>query len=254
VGTIGLIAAMPQEGAALLRYTRGSKRTTLGSYQGFHFQIMDRNCVLIISGMGLSRATDATRKLLSMADPKVMISFGIAGAVKGDLNIGDVVVAENTCLLEKGLPGKLQALATLSTEAWSAALQVLQPDGIRLVPGTAITTRGSQLTQGDWPERGNPILEMETAGVLLAVNEMKIPLISIRSISDGPRSPIPFDLEAIMDKNDNIHIGKLIVQVLRRPQILFRSRQLMQNSRKAADLAGRAVFSILQQPAPLISL
>jgi adenosylhomocysteine nucleosidase len=253
VETIGLIAAMPQESAALLRYVKGRERISLGPYRGFHFQINDRNCVLILSGMGLSRAKDATRTLLSFANPDIVISFGIAGAVKDDLNIGDVVVAGNTCLLDKGLPGQLKPLATLSIEAWEAALQILKPDGIQMVSGTAITTRGSQLVRQDEAEGGNSILEMETAGVLLAANEMKIPLLSIRSISDGPRAPLPFDLEAILGDNDNIQIGKLLTQILRRPRIIFHSRQIMENSRKAADHAGRVVSIILRQPSPLVT-
>jgi adenosylhomocysteine nucleosidase len=253
VETIGLIAAMSQEGAALHRYIAGWNRIKLGAYRGFRFQINARNCVLIISGMGLSRARDACRTLLEISSPDLLVSFGIAGAVKDDLNIGDVIVAGKTCLLDKGLPGRMSPLASMSRVAWNATAQSLLPDGIRLISGTAITTHGSQVVPGEWSEKDNPILEMETAGISQVADEMEIPLLSIRSISDGPRSPIPFNLEAVMDANDNIQIRRLLLLVMRNPRIIFHSRQLLQNSGKAADHAARGVIALLRQPSPLVS-
>ena len=99
----------------------------------------------------------------------------------------------------------------------------------------------------------HPVLEMETVGVAQIASELGIPLVSIRSISDGPGSPIPFNLEEILDGKYNIRIGKLFMQVLRRPQMIFQAHQLMQNSRRAADNAARALFAALDQPSPIIS-
>lgn len=251
--TIGLIAAMPQESEALLRCIKEGKRTALGPFRGVRFRLMDRNCLLVTSGMGLKRAMDGTRTLLAVTSPHLLVSFGIAGAVNDDLRIGDVVVAGNTCLLDKGLPGQFRPLASLSEAAWNAAAQVLQPDGARLVAGTAITTRGSQVVLQPLEEMAHPVLEMETAGIAQVAAEMGIPLVSIRSVSDGPQSPIPFDLEAILDEKYNLRIGKMLMMVLRSPQIIFQSRQMMQNSRIAADHAARALVAALSQPSPVIS-
>jgi adenosylhomocysteine nucleosidase len=252
--TIGLIAAMPQESEALLRCIVEWSHMTIGPFRGVRFKLSDRNCLLVTSGMGLKRARDAARTLLAVADPHLLVSFGIAGAVNDDLNIGDVVVAGNTCSLDKGLPGHFQSLASLSEAAWNAAVQVLQPDGACLVTGTAITTRGSQVFPQQLGELAHPVLEMETAGIAQVAAEKGIPLLSIRSVSDGPQSPIPFDLEAILDEKYNLRIGRMLMMVLRHPQIIFQSRQMMQNSRKAADHAARVLVAALSQPASILSL
>jgi len=251
--TIGLIAAMPQESAALLRCIKVWKRTTFGPFRGARFKLLDQNCLLVTSGMGLKRAMDATRTLLTGSSPHLLVSFGIAGTVNDDLNIGDVVVARDTCLLDKDLPGHFQSLTSLSEAAWDAAAQVLQPDGARLVYGTAITTRGSQVVPEGLEEMPHPVLEMETAGIAQIAAEMGIPLLSIRSISDGPQSPIPLDLEAMLDEKYNLRIGRILWMVLRRPQIIFQSRQMLKNVRKAADYAARVLVAILSQPSPVIS-
>ncbi len=141
--TIGLIAAIPQETKALLRGLKEWKHTTLGGSQGIQFRLMDRDCLLVTSGMGVKRAMDSTRTLLAATSPHLLVSFGIAGTVKDDLRIGDVVVAESSWLLDTDRLGMPRTLSSLSQAAWNAAAQVLQPDDARLVVGTAITTRGS---------------------------------------------------------------------------------------------------------------
>jgi len=251
--TVGLIAAIPQESEALLRCIKEWKRTRLGPFRGVRFQLMDRNCLLITSGMGLPRAMDATRALLAATSPQLLVSFGIAGAVNDDLCIGDVVVSRNTCLLDMGLPGQFRSLASLSEEARKAASEILQSDGVRLVVGTAITTRGNQVVPDPLGEMEHPVLEMETAGIAQVAAEMGVPLISIRSISDGPQSPIPFDLEAVLDEKYNLRVGKMLKMVLQNPQIIFHTRQMMHNSRIAADHAARALVAALSQPSPILS-
>ncbi|MFH1523420.1 MAG: hypothetical protein ABIF04_00475 [Chloroflexota bacterium] len=251
--TIGLIAAMTQESYALLRCVTKRKRTKLGSFRGFRFQLSQYNCVLVISGMGIKRATQATQALLEAIHPQLLVSFGIAGAVREDLQIGDVVVARNSCLLENGVMAQFRPLLALSEAGWNAACQALQPHGARLVHGIAITTRGSQILQHQSNELLNPVLEMETAGIAQVAAEKEIPLLSLRAVSDGPQAPIPFDIEAMMDEEANLRIGKLIKVLLRQPRILLQSRQFMQNSRKAADHAAMALVATLSQPLPVIT-
>jgi adenosylhomocysteine nucleosidase len=251
--TIGLIAAMPQESKALLRYIKKWKRITLGPFRAFRFQLMDRDCLLIISGMGLERAMEGTRALLAAACPPLLVSFGIAGAANADLSIGDVVAARSTCLLEMGQLGPFRPLASLSKEAWNAAAQVLLLGGARLVAGTAITTRRSQVLLESLEEVAHPVLEMETAGIAQIAAEMGTPLVSIRSISDGPQSPIPFDLEEILDEEYKLRMGRMLRMVLHRPQIIFQSQEMLRNSSLAAEHAARALVAALSQPSPVIS-
>lgn len=251
---ICLIAAMPQESGAFLHRIRGLSHTRLGPYKGIRFHLTGRNCLLITSGMGLKRAVDAARILLASENPDLLISFGIAGAVHADLQIGDVVIAEKTCLLEKYIPGQLQPLAILSKAALSAVTQVLHPEEAKLVPGTAITTRGSQVLPDYLHGLTNPILEMETIGIAQVAVEMGVPLLSIRSISDGPRAPIPLNLETVMDDNYNFRIGELIRSVFQHPEIVLRTRRMLRNTKKAADHAAMALFAVLNQPSSIISL
>jgi nucleoside phosphorylase len=196
--TIGLIAAMTSESDTLLRCIRRWKRVKIGPFSGARFQLADRDCLMLTSGMGLKRAADAARILLAEAAPQLVVSFGIAGAVNANLEIGDVVLADKTCLFDKGQPGEFLSLAALSPTAWEAAERAANLAGMRLLHGTAITTRGAQVDPQRLAGMINPVLEMETVGIAQTAAGAGVPLLSMRAISDGPRAPIPFDLEAMM--------------------------------------------------------
>lgn len=250
--TIGMIAAMSLESKALLRFIGKWERTAIGTFRGYHFRLSDRDCFLVESGVGIRRARDAARALLKATSPQFLVSFGVAGAVKNDLNIGDVVIASQSCLLDKGNPVQFQRLADLSAAAWQAASQAMGSRKARLFSGTAITTRGSQVVQLQPETMAFPVLEMETAGIARVAAERGIPLVSLRAVSDRPQAPIPFDLELVTDEESNLQISKIIGMVLHHPDIILHYTQLMRNVRSAAENAATSLVAALSQPSPVI--
>ncbi len=246
--SIGLIAAMRDESAALLRYIQGSKRVSTGRLDCKSFELYGNNCLLVTSGMGTRRASQATRALIEMFAPELLISFGIAGAVEADLEIGDVVISETYCTLTGGMPGPLQSLSRWPDQAIKAAAFSMYERKARLFTGTAITTGGAQVSENLLRELQHPVLEMETAGIAQVAAEKGIPVLSIRAISDGPRAPIPFDLGMMVDENDNLKIGRILMHLARHPGIIPKLSDLMRNSRLAADNAAYAVVNALGIP------
>lgn len=247
--TVGIIAAISQETEALLQHIGNFERVPIGSLRAYRFQLLERDCLLVESGMGARRATNAARALLTVANPQFIISFGVAGAVEDDLQIGDVVLARTTCSLEQGIPGQFHHLASFSEVARQAAAQALELRGARLCSGTAITTRGSQIVLRQAETIEHPVLEMETVGIAQVAAAKGIPLLSVRAISDCPNEPIPFNLDAIIDEEGNPRLGKMIRMVIRQPRILFQSRRLVRNVKRAADNAATALITALRQSA-----
>jgi adenosylhomocysteine nucleosidase len=177
----------------------------------------------------------------------MLISFGIAGAVEADLEIGDVVLAEAVCSLDQGVPGSLMPLEPWPDAARKAAAEVLVTRGRQLFTGTAVTTGGSQVMKSQLGEMRHPILEMETAGIAQVAAEKGIPLLSLRAISDGPRAPIPFDLGEIMDEDANLQAGRLLKTIVRNPRIILQSMRMTQNIRIATNNAAAALVAALRQ-------
>lgn len=245
--TIGLIAAMTQESDALLRCIKGWKRIAMGSFSGKSFELSGQTCLLVTSGMGVRRAGEAARTLVEMYVPRILISFGIAGAVEADLKIGDVITAGAVCRLEQGVPGPFLPLARWPESAQEAAVQALSRRGARLLSGTAVTTAGSQITEYRLENSIHPILEMETAGIASVAAEKGIPFLSLRAISDGPCAPILFDLGEMMDADANLQVGRILKTIVRHPRIVFQTRRLIRNTRIAADNAAIALMAALSQ-------
>ncbi len=243
--TIGLIAAMKQESNALLRYIKDWKRAELGKFDCKAFKVGEHRCLLVTSGMGSRWASEATSALVEAYVPKILISFGIAGAVQPDLEIGDVVVSEAWCRLSDGVLGSNSPLASWPGIVMKSAAFSASSRRVHLVTGTAVTSDGSLLPEAQLNEFKHPILEMETAGIAQMAAANGIPLLSLRAISDGPRAPIPFNLGEIMDEDANYRPGAMFKAIIRHPGILLESRRMISNSRIAADNAAYALVSAL---------
>lgn len=245
--TIGIIAAMSQECRALLRCAGKTERAMLGPFRCYRFQLSGRNCLLVKSGIGFKRAMEAARMLIATVHPQLLISFGVAGAVRDDLKIGDVIVAGQTFLLDKCKESQFHRLVLLSDEAWLAAMQVLGQRSNRLVHGTVVTTRISDATRFLPKEMAHPVLDMETAGIAQAAFEHRIAVLGLRAVSDGPNEPLSFDLEAMTDEDFNLSILKAAKMVLRRPKLALGSFQIIRNVRKASENVAAALAAVLGQ-------
>jgi adenosylhomocysteine nucleosidase len=243
---IGLIAAMTQESGALLRCIKESKAFRVGAYHSRSFEIAGQTCVMVTSGMGTQRASEAAQTLIETVSPRCLISFGIAGAVETELEIGDVVAAEAVCRLERGRITPQQQLEPWTQAAREAASRTLAKRGAHLYIGTAITTGGSQVSEGQLGVILHPILEMETAGIAQVAAEHGIPLLSIRAISDGPRAPLPIDPVEMMDENARLRPGGIFMAIMRRPSIIRQFGRMLQNTRIAADNAALVLIEVLR--------
>ena len=245
--SIGFIAAMSQEVRPFLRRVGKWERIRLSPFPGYRFRLFDRDCVLVQCGIGLRRATEATQALIAVAGPQLLVSFGVAGAVQNDRQVGDVVFVQAACSLDNGRPGQVQPLAAWSTAAQQAAAQALRPRGARCVTGTALTTPGSQSVHLQPQELAQPVLEMETMGIARVAAEQAIPLLALRAISDTIEEPIPFGPEEFFDADFNLRPGKIARLVLRRPHSLLQFLRLARNTNRAAENAAIALIAALSQ-------
>lgn len=244
--TIGLIAAMTQESAALLRYARGWKKTSLGEFKSYQIEIDNLTCILVTSGMGVIRAGAAAQKLIEKISVQYLVSFGIAGAVEASLKIGDVVLVEKVYALRNGTLSPGFPLQLWQQAASDAASRILAERKAQLYRGTAVTTGGSQVTEAQLHGIQHPVLEMETMGIAQVAVDHDIPFFAVRAISDGPVSPIPFDLGEMMDENANLRTGKLLMAMLHHPVMIGELIKMMRNTRIAADHAAITLMELLR--------
>ena len=197
------------------------------------------------------RAMRAVHAVFSVTRPQLVVSFGIAGAPKNDLCVGDVIVAHTVRSLNPlGLPGRSQALVPLSEPARQAAAGALHARGARFLPGIALTTPGLQAVNLAGLSLAHPVLEMETAGIAQACSSQGVPVLAFRGVSDSVDQPLPLDLEAYLDRDQNLKVGRLLAGVIRDPSLFNRLNRLRKNAARAAENCVVAMRAALETYLP----
>ena len=196
------------------------------------------------------RAIRSVHALFSVARPQLVVSFGIAGAPLSDLHVGDVIVAHTVRSFSQGSPGRSQVLASLSEPAREVAVQALRPLGARFLPGIALTTPGVQTVDLVDLSLEHPVLEMETAGIAQACSSQSVPVLALRGVSDSVDQPLPFDLEACLDKDQNLRVGRLLAGLVRDPSLFMRLNRLRKNAARAAENCVVAMLAALETHLP----
>ena len=211
----------------------------------YSFRLAGSDCVLVECGIGMRKAEEATREVLERHRPDILVSFGVAGAVTPDLAVGDVVMVQAVCRLDKGAVVDRRPAANWSAPAAMRAEGALAARGARLLRGTAVTTSGEGAVAGA-DGIASTVVEMETAGVLRAAMERGVPLLSIRSISDSPDEPLPFSIADTMDKEGRLRPGRVVMMVLRRPRLIIRLARLQRNMDLAMSNLAAAVVAAVE--------
>jgi adenosylhomocysteine nucleosidase len=245
--TVALLAAMRMEIRPFLRRVGPNRRDWVGRFPCFRFELCGRECILMETGVGMARAADGSRALLSLFRPALVVSFGIAGASREGLSVGDVVAARDVRRLEAGRTGPALPLPALSEAVFRAVAESLRSAGSRLSWGSIITTGGEQTFVADGSAMENPVLEMETAGIAHACSEAGVPLLALRAISDSVDQPLPFNLADYLDERHQLLIGKLLGAALRHPRLLPALLRLGRNAGLAAENAAAATIAALRE-------
>jgi adenosylhomocysteine nucleosidase len=248
---IGLIAAMPEEVRPLIRGVGPVTREKLAGFNVYRFRASGKKIVLIESGIGVTKAAQATRTLIDGAAPEVLLNFGLGGAVLPGPSVGDIVVADRLLFFKERLFANQVGLTPALTDELAATLEGKCPGaGCRVHRGTFVTTGeivGKGMLAGLLPAGTvNPVLEMETTGVARIASERKIPLVAVRAISDGTDEELDFSVADFTDREMRIRVRKVLWTIARKPRIIPQLIRLERNSRLAGRNLATAILTIME--------
>ncbi len=245
-----MIAAMRQEIRPLLGLAGEHRREPMADlasfrFEAYRFELSHCECRLVLCGIGLRRARAAAAALIAAERPDLLVSFGVAGGVESDLQVGDVVIGENATLLEKEIPTRPLPLLRLPASARQAIDRALRERGAALYEGSVVTTAGSPAFHATAGALSHPVLDMETHGIAQEAAARGVPLLALRAVSDSVREPLPFDLGRFTDSDYNLHTARLLAYFVLHPRVLPRLSGLQRNTRRAAENAALAVLAAL---------
>jgi adenosylhomocysteine nucleosidase len=246
--SIGLVAALPEETRPFLRIAGSHFVEKLGRFNLYHFTINSKPVCMVESGMGPANAEKATRFLIDFASPGVIVNFGFAGALSPGISVGDIVLADRLLSLHDNMFSEQQGIAAVETEHYAG---ILESAGVQFFRAAFITT-GKTTAKRELAERlpqgiVKAAAEMETAAVAQIAHRERIPLVAIRTISDGFNEELGFTLAQFCDNQMNLRIWRVLLTVAKKPWIIPQLARLSGNTRMAGDRLARALLIHCQQ-------
>lgn len=225
VPVVGLTFALPVESSDLRRLLTASivrdyNKSVQGEFRG-------RSVTIIHTGVGERHCRERIESLVRSSQLKYLISAGFAGALDPKLQIGDLFLAENFSSPELLRAGRIKE----SEAEWFVGKMTTVP---RIVGSKAERNHWAATTQA-------AAIDMESEFIASACATHKIPMLSLRAISDTPSEPLPAPPEVLFDmerqRTDFVRLGRYLVRYPGKVRSLIAFRQRVALARRSLTSA-----------------
>jgi adenosylhomocysteine nucleosidase len=215
--------------------------------KGYLGQRGNNEIALVLTGIGMRRAREATRIALKRwPAPEFILSTGVAGALSLDLALGAIVLADSvmTCHFETGLPEHILEVAREQREAMDVALT----NTGKSARAGAIFTSKKPLTTIDAKRRaaelsGAVAVDMESAAIALEAATRGVPYVCLRTILDTANEDVMG--AELADENGRVRPFAAARAIVTNPAILTSGIRLLRNLRVATKAMGEAVAAAI---------
>lgn len=197
---IGIIGAMEEEVSQLVQKMTDIEKTEIAGMVFNKGLIENKELVVVRSGIGKVNAAMCTQILATYFKVDTVINTGVAGSLKNEINIGDVVISTDALQHDMDAtgfgyePGMIPRMQTSIFEADKKLIQVAEEACKAAVPDIGVfkgrVVSGDQfITDKSVKERlinqfKGFCTEMEGAAIAQAAFLNDIPFLIIRAISD----------------------------------------------------------------------
>ncbi len=218
---IGVISAFHAEARSLVGHSIHAKRV---------FPCGDTGAV-VVSGIGTKNTEHAITALLEHG-ATVLVSWGIAGALVGNVRPGDIVLAEAVIA-----PGGARYPCT---KDWCERIAT------RLQATRIIVHRGA-LAHTDTPLRtpadkaryqqltGALAVDMESIAVARRAAAHRLPCVAVRAIVDAATDTVPETITRHIDPFGTAKHGAILMMLLKQPRLLPTIMRLANHMRRATS-------------------
>jgi len=245
--TIGLIASGKIEVYTFLKYIPEKKKLKLGPFDVYYFKLNGYEVFLVISDKRMTSARLATSLLIEKISPLLIVSFGIAGAIEEDIQVGDIICGNSTTMIENGVFEQYIALSIIPNEIRKFILNLVVEQKERIFFGTIVTVNGEQaIYDYDKIRFYHPVLDMETLGVAQAASRRKVPVFSIRGITHSLAVQSSSNIHTIIDYTSHYNKGAAIRKILTHPWLVFKVTGYFIVKLKVSAHIASTLYSLLQ--------
>ena len=228
---LGIIGAMDEEVAKIKEEMTEVSVTTVAGMDFYRGRIGGREAVVVRSGIGKVNAGICTQILADRFAVSAVINTGIAGSLRAEINIGDIVLSTDAVQHDMdasgfGYPvGQIPRVETFSFQADGKLIELAK--GCNGAGNPEIQTFTGRVVSGDqfisdkakkeWliEQFGGSCTEMEGAAIAQAAYLNGIPFLIIRAISDKADDSAGMDY-AVFEAEAIRHSVRLILEMISR--------------------------------------
>lgn len=221
---IGIVCALPIELGAFMdrcqkvkKYTGGDFVFRGGFYDGIRIAVVE-------SGMGFARARRATQALLEGHSPRWLLSCGFAGALRDNVPIGSILVADSI----------------VDQHGQSLQIDLHMPaDPTRgLFVGRLLTAddivRTVALKRQLADQHSALAVDQESLAVAQVARDHKTRFLAVRVISDDLSSDLPPEILSIVGATGSVRFGAAVGALWKRPSAAKDMWRLREQAQSAA--------------------
>jgi adenosylhomocysteine nucleosidase len=200
-----------------------------------------REILVILTGHGARKATQAAQSLLSGPRPSFWVITGFAGALTETARPGDLIIADSVCTsdtLGRRTPEKILRPSAEGIRA-TGRIRPRDPLDFHIHYGRLLTV--NSVIQGV-EERsrlremtGAFAVDMETYPIADLCEAEGIPWFAIRAFTDGPEEEFPLELGPYLTPEGEVRRRALVLSCLTHPHRLKSLVRLARDSRRAAQ-------------------
>ncbi|HYS94954.1 MAG TPA: hypothetical protein VEL08_00370 [Chthoniobacterales bacterium] len=227
---IGITFALPSESSGLVRRLRAVQRHG----KLLSGRIDSRDVTILHTGVGARDCNERLEILLHKTRPSLVISSGFAGAVGKDLQVGNLILAENF--------SDRQLLASAER-----ILRDRKPRAVKLFTSTSIVDSVSERNEIT-RVAGAAAVDMETGAIVGVCNAHGVPLLSFRAISDTPGEPFPAPPSILFDiKRQRTNYARLASYLVQEPPSLLRLFRFARKIKRVRATLTEAIIALIRQ-------
>jgi adenosylhomocysteine nucleosidase len=199
-------------------------------------KIDDRQIIIWHTGVGQKHCQLRMNEFFEAERPDFLISSGFAGGVREDLQVGNLILANN--FSDRQLLAKAQQILTS-----------YRVEAVKIFTSTTII---NSIADRNEIARANnaAAVDMETAMIASACATHGVPMLSLRVITDSLQEPLPAPPSILFNlEQQRTDLGKLITHLLRHPVAIARLLRFARRMAGARAILGNAIVALLRSEA-----
>ncbi|MEX2288264.1 MAG: 5'-methylthioadenosine nucleosidase [Planctomycetaceae bacterium] len=234
---VGMVCALPIEMGAFLDRCERVRKYTGGKFTFRGGRYDEVRVAVVESGMGFARARRATESLIEAHSPPWVLSVGFSGALRSDMKVGDIVMAETI----------------VDTHGHELAVDLKMPGN----PGSGLHT-GRLVTVDQMVRKVDEkkqlaekyaaiAVDMESLAVAQVCRDRKTPFLAVRVISDDMSSDLPAEVLSVVGATGSIRLGAALGSIWKRPSSLKDMWKLRERAQQAAGRLATFLDGVVKQ-------